>query len=54
MPTISLDGLIRMKAQQAPREQMNTILGDVEKRLKAANQRDLVKVWNTEAKAFIQ
>ncbi len=47
-------GLIRMKAQQAPREQMNTILTDVEKRLKAANQKELAKVWVDEAKTFIQ
>jgi len=47
-------GLIRMKAQQAPREQMNAILTDVEKRLKAANQPALAKVWLQEAKTFIQ
>ena len=47
-------GLIRMKAQQAPREQMNGILNDVEKRLKAANQTALAKVWLDEAKNFIQ
>lgn len=47
-------GLIRMKAQQAPREQMNAILNDVEKRLKAANQTALAKVWLEEAKNFIQ
>lgn len=47
-------GLIRLKAQHAPREQLNVILTDVEKRLKAANQTALAKVWLEEAKSFIQ
>ncbi len=47
-------GMIRLKAQQAPREQLNSILNDVEKRLKQANQTALAKVWLDEAKAFIQ
>lgn len=47
-------GLIRMKAQQVPREQMNAVVTDIDKRLRSANQGALAKVWQTEAKGFIQ
>jgi tetratricopeptide (TPR) repeat protein len=46
--------LARMKATQTPREKLNEVLGDVEKRLKTANQRDIAKVWMEEAKPLIQ
>lgn len=47
-------GLIKMKAQQAPREQLNTVISEVAAKLKAAKQTDLLKTWNEEAKTFIQ
>ncbi|MBL8936526.1 MAG: cellulose synthase [Archangium sp.] len=47
-------GLIKLKAQQAPREQLNAVITDVATRLKAAKQNDLLKTWNEEAKTFIQ
>ncbi len=47
-------GLIKLKANQAPREEMNAIITDVSNRLKAAKQSELVKMWNDEAKTFIQ
>ena len=46
--------LTRMKAAQEPREKLNDLLTDVEKRLKTANQRDIAKVWVDEAKPLIQ
>ena len=46
--------LTRMKAQQAPREQMNALLTDVEKRLKDAGQKNIAKAWMDEAKPLIQ
>lgn len=46
--------LTRMKATQAPREKLNEVLTDVEKRLKTANQRDVAKLWMEEAKPLIQ
>lgn len=47
-------GLIKMKAQQAPREELNTVISDVAAKLKTAKQNDLLKTWNEEAKTFIQ
>lgn len=47
-------GLMKMKAQQAPRETLNAVIADVAKRLKEAKQNDLFKTWNDEAKTFIQ
>ena len=47
-------GLTRLKATQAPRERLNEVLGDVEKRLLAANQKDLAKAWLDAAKPLIQ
>ena len=46
--------LTRMKAAQEPREKLNDLLNDVEKKLKAANQKDIAKVWVSEAKPLIQ
>ncbi|MBX7101167.1 MAG: cellulose synthase [Myxococcaceae bacterium] len=46
--------LTRMKAQQAPRDQMNALLTDVEKRLKDAGQKNIAKAWMDEAKPLIQ
>jgi tetratricopeptide (TPR) repeat protein len=46
--------LTRMKAKQEPREKLNDVLTDVEKRLKAANQKDVAKLWVEEAKPLIQ
>ena len=46
--------LTRMKASQEPREKLNDVLTDVEKRLKAANQKDIAKIWVSEAKPLIQ
>lgn len=46
--------LTRMKATQAPREKLNELLNDVEKRLKSANQKEVAKMWVTEAKPLIQ
>lgn len=46
--------LTRMKAMQAQREQLNSIVTDVEKRLKAAGQAPVAKVWLEEAKPLIQ
>lgn len=47
-------GLIKMKAQQAPREAMNAVITDVATKLKTLKQNDLLKTWNEEAKTFIQ
>jgi len=46
--------LTRMKASQEPREKLNDVLTEVEKRLKKANQKDIAKVWVEEAKPLIQ
>jgi len=46
--------LTRMKASQEPREKLNEVVTDVEKRLKGANQREIAKVWVDEAKPLIQ
>lgn len=46
--------LTRMKLQQQPREKLNEVITDVEKRLKAANQKEIAKVWVEESKPLIQ
>ncbi|MBL8910086.1 MAG: cellulose synthase [Archangium sp.] len=46
--------LTRLKATQAPREKLNDLLTDVEKKLKAANQKEVAKLWVEEAKPLIQ
>ena len=46
--------LTRFKTQGAPREQLNTILSDVEKKLKDAKQKEIAKLWMQEAKPLIQ
>lgn len=46
--------LTRFKAQQVPREQLNTLLTDVEKRLRTAGQAPIAKLWMDEAKPLIQ
>lgn len=46
--------LARMKATQAPREKLNELLGDVEKRLRQANQPSIATMWMKEAKPLIQ
>jgi tetratricopeptide (TPR) repeat protein len=46
--------LSKMKLLQAPREQMNTLLTDVEKKLKGAGQAPVAKLWLSEAKPLIQ
>lgn len=46
--------LTRYKALQAPREQLNTLLTDVEKKLRAAGQAPIAKLWMDEAKPLIQ
>lgn len=46
--------LTKMKMLQAPREQLNDVLTDVEKKLKAANQKEIAKLWMEEAKPLIQ
>lgn len=46
--------LAKMKTQQAPREKLNEVLAGVEKRLKDAKQRDIAKLWVSEAKPLIQ
>jgi tetratricopeptide (TPR) repeat protein len=47
-------GLIKMKAQQAPREQLNAVITDIAGKLRTLKQNDLLKTWNEEAKTFIQ
>ncbi len=47
-------GLAKMKAKQEPREKLNEIITGVEKRLKAANQKDIAKLWVEEASPLIQ
>ncbi len=46
--------LTKLKTQQAPRERLNGILEDVNKRLIAAGQRPMAKQWMQEAKPLIQ
>ncbi len=46
--------LARFKSQQAPREKLNTILEDVNKRLLATGQKPMAKAWMNEAKPIIQ
>lgn len=46
--------LAKLKTQQAPREKLNGILEDVNKRLIAAGQRPMAKQWMEEAKPLIQ
>ncbi len=44
-------GLAKMKMKQEPREKLNEIITGVEKRLKAANQKDIAKLWTEELTA---
>ncbi len=46
--------LTGMKMRQAPREQMNTLLEDVSKKLIAAKQKEIAKAWKEEATKLIQ
>jgi tetratricopeptide (TPR) repeat protein len=46
--------LTRMKATQSPRDALNDVLTNVEKRLKEANQKEVAKLWVEEAKPLIQ
>ncbi|MBL8955387.1 MAG: cellulose synthase, partial [Myxococcaceae bacterium] len=46
--------LSKLKASGVPREQLNTLLTDVEKKLIAAGQRPVAKLWVDEAKPLIQ
>jgi len=46
--------LSKLKAQSVPREQLNAMLTDVEKKLIAAGQRPVAKLWVDEAKPLIQ
>ena len=46
--------LARLKTQQAPRERMNGILEDVNRRLVAAGQGSVAKLWMKEARPIIQ
>lgn len=46
--------LTKMKQLQVPREQLNGIVTDVEKRLKTAGQANIAKLWVEEAKPLIQ
>jgi tetratricopeptide (TPR) repeat protein len=46
--------LAKLKTTQAPREKLNEVLLDVEKRLKDAKQKDIAKLWMEEAKPLIQ
>ncbi|MFZ5471038.1 MAG: tetratricopeptide repeat protein [Myxococcota bacterium] len=46
--------LAKLKTQQAPREKLNGLLEDVNRRLVAANQRPMAKLWMEEAKPIIQ
>jgi tetratricopeptide (TPR) repeat protein len=47
-------GLARMKGLQRPREKLNAVLNDVNKRLIAAHKPALAKQWLKEAKPIIQ
>lgn len=46
--------LTRMRAKQEPREKLNDVVNDIEKRLKAVNQKEIAKMWVEEAKPLIQ
>ncbi len=46
--------LAKLKTQQAPRERLNEILESVSKRLIAAGQKPMAKLWMDEAKPLIQ
>ncbi len=46
--------LSKLRSQQAPREQLVAILDDVSKRLNAAGQKPMAKLWMEEAKPIIQ
>ena len=46
--------LTRFKAQQLPREQLNALLGDVEKKLRTSGQPQIAKVWIEQAKPLIE
>jgi len=46
--------LTKLKLSQAPREKLNAVLTDVEKKLKDAKQKDIAKLWMEEAKPLIQ
>ncbi|MHB8872151.1 MAG: tetratricopeptide repeat protein [Myxococcaceae bacterium] len=46
--------LAKMKMQQAPREKLNALLEDVNKRLIEAKQKPMAKMWMEEAKPLIQ
>jgi hypothetical protein len=46
--------LAKMKAMQVPREKINEVLVDVEKKLIAAKQKEIAKQWMEEAKPLIQ
>jgi tetratricopeptide (TPR) repeat protein len=47
-------GMMRLKAQQAPRERLNGILDDVSKKLVANSQKAMAKAWDEEARRIIQ
>lgn len=47
-------GLAKMKQKQEPREKLEAIITEVEKKLKAAGQAPVAKVWMEEAKPLIQ
>ena len=46
--------LTKLKQQSVPREQLNGMLTDVEKKLIAAGQKPVAKLWIDEAKPLIQ
>ncbi len=46
--------LAKLKTQQAPREKLNGLLEDVNKRLIATGQKQLAKLWMEEARPLIQ
>ena len=46
--------LSKLKAQSVPREQLNAMLTDVEKKLVSAGQKPVAKLWVEEAKPLIQ
>lgn len=46
--------LTKLKMAQAPRERLNALLTDVEKKLKAANQKEMARLWMEEARPLIQ
>lgn len=47
-------GLAKMKQKQEPKEKLEAVITDVEKKLKAAGQAPVAKVWLEEAKPLIQ